>query len=153
MSSPPAPPKRRENVTNPAEQAHFPGRPPFGPPPQPGYQQQFGQAPVQPKKGFMGALFDFGFDNFIAPKLVKTIYIVLVIVLSLGAAIMAIGSITVMATGGGSGAILGLIGLVMTPVLWLLGLMIYRVSLELMVVAFKISEDLRAIRQGSGTLR
>lgn len=144
-------------MTNPAEQSHYAVAPPVGPPPQLRYQPQPGYpayADYPPEaartaKGFMGSLFDYNFDNFIAPKLVKAIYIVLVIVVSFGAAIMALGSIAAM-TSGGAGVLLGLLGLVMAPVLWLLGLMVYRVSLELMIVTFKISEDLRAIRTGSG---
>lgn len=138
-------------MTNPAEHNPFPGRPPFGPPA--GYQQPYDQPSAPTAKGFLGSLFDFEFDNFIAPMLVKTIYVVLVIVLSVGGLFMVFGSIVAMATGGGSGAVVGLIGLLMAPILWLLGLMVYRVSLELMVVMFKISEDLRAIRHGSGVLR
>ncbi|HXA59833.1 MAG TPA: DUF4282 domain-containing protein, partial [Streptosporangiaceae bacterium] len=103
-------------------------------------------------KGFLGSLFDFDFNNFIAPKLVKVIYIVLVIVLSIGGVIGAISAIGLMAAGGAA-VPLGLLMLVLTPVFWLLGLMIYRVMLELMIVLFKISEDIRSIRGTSGTLR
>jgi Domain of unknown function (DUF4282) len=115
------------------------------------YQQQPGYSSAQ-AKGFLGSLFDFGFNNFIAPKLVKAIYIVLVVVLSIGGVIEAIAAISLMASGGAA-VLLGLLLLVLTPVLWLLGLMIYRVMLELMIVLFKISEDLRSIRGTSGTLR
>ncbi|MCW2941004.1 MAG: hypothetical protein JWN00_3989 [Actinomycetia bacterium] len=115
------------------------------------YQQQPGYSSAQ-AKGFLGSLFDFDFNNFIAPKLVKAIYIVLVVVLSIGGVIGAIAAISLMASGGAA-VILGLLLLVLTPVLWLLGLMIYRVMLELMIVLFKISEDLRSIRGTSGALR
>jgi hypothetical protein len=115
------------------------------------YQQQPGYSSAQ-AKGFLGSLFDFDFNNFIAPKLVKAIYIVLVVVLSIGGVIGAIAAISLMAAGGAA-VLLGLLLLVLTPVLWLLGLMIYRVMLELMIVAFKISEDLRSIRGTSGALR
>jgi hypothetical protein len=115
------------------------------------YPQQPGYSSAQ-AKGFLGSLFDFDFNNFIAPKLVKAIYIVLVVVLSIGGVIGAIAAISLMAAGGAA-VLLGLLLLVLTPVLWLLGLMIYRVMLELMIVAFKISEDLRSIRGTSGALR
>ncbi|WP_158566800.1 DUF4282 domain-containing protein [Actinomadura craniellae] len=141
---------------------------PYGPgPQQPGWPQQPGQQyqhqqPGYPPpaaghrfandKGFFGALFDFSFDNFIAPKLVKFLYILLLILVTVGGLVYLVIGFTMLASGTDAGVLGGLLVIVLTPVIWLLSLMMYRVMLELMIVVFKISEDIKDIRD-SRTLR
>lgn len=126
------------------------------PGPQQPYQQSQYSPPAGPRtdstRGFFGSLFDFSFDNFIAPKLVKFLYVLLLILLTIGALVQVVGSFGMIASGQDGFVLLGLLWLVLAPVFWFLGLMIYRVMLELMIVIFKISEDLKDIRD-SRTLR
>lgn len=132
-----------------------PGQPGWQQPP-PGYPQGHYQPPAGPRydndKGFFGSLFDFSFDNFIAPKLIKFLYVLSLVLISLGAVFYVIFGFAMMASGSDSGAIVGLIAIVASPILWFLYVMGSRVWLELMIVVFKISEDLKDIRD-SRTLR
>lgn len=138
---------------------------PYGPGQPGGWQQQPGQPypqqqpyhpPAGPRydndKGFFGSLFDFSFDNFIAPKLVKFLYVLLLILFSLAAIVWVIFGFAAMASGDDSGAVGGLFIIVLTPIIWFLYVMISRVWLELLIVMFKISEDIKDIRD-SRTLR
>ena len=52
-----------------------------GPPP---YGQQPGAGGQPPRKGFFGSLFDFSFEHFVTPMLVKAVYIVAIVALGLG---------------------------------------------------------------------
>ncbi|REE96041.1 DUF4282 domain-containing protein [Thermomonospora umbrina] len=133
---------------------------PYGPGPgQPGgWQQQPQPYPPQPAyrppagprydndKGFFGSLFDFSFDNFVAPKLIKFLFVVNLILISLFAIIYVIAGFAFMASGTDSGAVGGLIIIIIAPIAWFLGVMATRVWLELLIVMFKISEDIKDIR-------
>jgi uncharacterized protein DUF4282 len=141
---------------------------PYGPGQPGGWQQPPGQQypqhpqhaayqpPAGPRydndKGFFGSLFDFSFDNFIAPKLVKFLYVLFLILISLGAIFYVIVGFGLMASGDDQGAIVGLLVILLSPVLWFLMVMGARLQLELVIVMFKISEDIKDIRD-SRTLR
>ena len=121
--------------------------PPYGPG-QPGVYQP----PVGPRydndKGFFGSLFDFSFDNFIATKLVKFLYVLTLILLSVAAIIYLIAGLVALGNGSGYGLLL----IVLAPVVWLFGLVVARLYLELVIVMFKISEDIKDIRD-TGAMR
>lgn len=138
---------------------------PYGPGQPGGWQQQPGQPypqqhgyqpPAGPRydndKGFFGSLFDFSFDNFIAPKLVKFLYVLALILISLFSVIYIIVGFAAMASGEDAGALYGLIIIIFTPIGWFLFVMGARLQLELVIVMFKISEDIKDIRD-SRTLR
>jgi hypothetical protein len=122
-----------------------PGPQPYPPQPQPGHYQP----PTGPRydndKGFFGSLFDFSFDNFIATKLVKFLYVLSLILFS----ITAIGYLIAGLVGLGNGESLGLLFIVLAPIIWLVGLILSRLYLELVIVMFKISEDIKDIRDSS----
>lgn len=126
-----------------------PGQP--YPPQHAGYQPPAGPR-YNNDKGFFGSLFDFSFDNFIAPKLVKFLYVVSLILLSLVAIGYVIFGFAAMASGDSNGAVVGLLLIVAAPLVWFLYVMVTRVWLELLIVMFKISEDIKDIRD-SRTLR
>ncbi|MBA9003797.1 MULTISPECIES: DUF4282 domain-containing protein [Thermomonospora] len=114
----------------------------YGPPAGPRYDND---------KGFLGSLFDFTFDNFIAPKLIKFLYIVSLVLLTLLAMFYMVAGFTMMVNDEPS-AIIGLLVIILAPIGWFLYVMMTRVWLELMIVMFKISEDIKDIRD-SRTLR
>jgi hypothetical protein len=100
-------------------------------------------------KGFFGALFDFSFDNFVSTKFVKFLYVLSLILVSIGTIAFLISGLALI---GGGSAGPGLLLIILTPIFWLLGLLITRVWLERIIVLFKISEDIKDIRD-SGHVR
>jgi hypothetical protein len=141
--------------------------PPYGPGQPGGWQQPGPQSPYPPQmhpaypqppvgprydndKGFFGSLFDFSFDNFIAPKLVKFLYVLSLIVVSIAAIVFVIAGLV----GLGNGTPAGLLALILAPLVWLIYLVAARLWLEFFIVVFKISDDLKDIRDsGGGAMR
>lgn len=138
--------------------------PPYGPP-QPGGWQQPNPQPYPPQahpgyqppagprydndKGFFGSLFDFSFDNFITPKLVKFLYVLSLIIVSIAAIGLVIAGLVSL----GNGSPVGLLSIILAPLVWLIYLILARLWLELFIVIFKISDDLKDIRDSSSTMR
>jgi hypothetical protein len=117
---------------------HSYGQPPdFGPtPPRPG-------APSSRGKGFFADLFDFGFTDFVTPKVVKFVYVVVTIIIALAWIFYIILGFT-FSLGG------GLLVLVFGPIVALLWLLVCRITLELTMVIFQIGADLHAVRERGG---
>jgi Domain of unknown function (DUF4282) len=107
------------------------GRPAFA-------TQQF---PAAEPKGFLGALFDFSFTSFVTPKVVKVLYILIVVVVGLSAVGFAL---SVLATNVGLGLIVLLIG---APLYFLVVTALYRITLEFFMVIYRMAQDIRAIRE------
>ena len=121
---------------------------PAGQPGGPGGQPSAGrpsfatqQFPVAEPKGFLGALFDFSFTSFVTPKVVKVLYILIVVVVGLSALGFAL---SVLATNVGLGLIVLLIG---APLYFLVVTALYRITLEFFMVIFRMAQDIRAIRE------
>ena len=89
--------------------------------------QQF--AAAEPK-GFLGALFDFSFTSFVTPKVVKVLYILIVVVVGLSAVGFAL---SVLATNVGLGLIVLLVG---APLYFLVVTALYRITLEFFMVIY-----------------
>jgi hypothetical protein len=131
--------------------------PPYGPPggyqypPQPGpgaYPPPAGPV-LNNDKGFFASLFDFSFDNFVAPKLVKIMYVLSMIFATLYAILTLIAALTrATLVGGTSGSVTPflLITIIVAPIIWLVILIITRIFLEMAIVQFKISDDIKDIR-------
>jgi hypothetical protein len=99
--------------------------------------QQFSDA-----KGFVASLFDFGFTSFVTPKVVKVVYVLVMILLGLGGVASAIFAYEF------GGAIAGLATLVIiAPLVFFVYLSLWRIGLEIFVVVFRLAEDVRAIRE------
>lgn len=102
--------------------------------------------PARPKDadttGFLGALFDFGFTSFVTPKIIKVLYVLVMIgtvVSSLAFTIVAFKASTTF----------GIVALVFgDPLIILVVLAIVRIFLEFFVVIFRAAEDIRALRDG-----
>ncbi len=121
---------------------------PAGQPGRPGGQPSAGrpsfatqQLPVAEPKGFLGALFDFSFTSFVTPKVVKVLYVLIVVVVGLSALGFAL---SVLATSVGLGLIVLLIG---APLYFLVVTALYRITLEFFMVVFRMAQDIRAIRE------
>lgn len=84
----------------------------------------------------INALFEIGLDGLIAPRLVRFLHVVLVIMLTIGALVQIVGALGVIAGGDGK-ALVGLLWLLLAPAFWFLGLAIYRGLVELMLNVFR----------------
>jgi hypothetical protein len=113
--------------------------------PAPSRPQKPPKRPKMPKtpgqKGFVGSLFDFGFTSFVTPKIVKALYLIFTIWTFLWAlAFLDIG----IRYGHALGGFLTLV--IVDPVFVLASLGVFRVVLEFFMVAFRMQEDLKALR-------
>jgi Domain of unknown function (DUF4282)/zinc-ribbon domain len=98
-------------------------------------------------KGFLASLFDFSFQSFITAKLIKVLY-----------ALMTIGNVLFalffIVSGFNQSTEVGIVTLILSPLFFLLAMIYARVLLELIIVFFRIHEDVREInvRGGGGTV-
>ena len=92
-------------------------------------------------KGFLGALFDFGFTSFVTPKVVKALYMLIMIGTVVSALVFTIIMFRVSMPFG----ILTL--LIADPLFILIVMAIYRMILEFFVVVFRVAEDIHALRE------
>ena len=92
-------------------------------------------------KGFLGALFDFGFTSFVTPKVVKALYMLIMIGTVVSALVFTIIMFRVSTPFG----ILTL--LVADPLFILIVMAIYRMILEFFLVVFRVAEDIHALRE------
>jgi hypothetical protein len=119
------------------------GEPPQGPtePPHNPYTGGGGGGNSQPgggaapSKGFFGALFDFSFNTFITPMIVKAVYILSVVVLALLWLIFLVSAFTQSAGAGVVVLILGPIGVIIY-------LAFIRMTLEFYLAIVRMSEDI-----------
>jgi Domain of unknown function (DUF4282) len=92
-------------------------------------------------KGFVGSLFDFGFNSFVTPKVVKVVYVLIM-------AGLALAEIGYLLFAFKESAIFGIISLlILCPLSFFVYLALWRILLELFIVIFRISDDLRSIRE------
>jgi hypothetical protein len=85
---------------------------------------------------FFQALFDFSFRDFITSKLIKSLFAFGVVV---GGIFSAINIITSFGKSIGAGFLM----LVLTPIVYLLGVIVLRIWLEFVMIIFKIEENTR----------
>ena len=91
------------------------------------------------EKGFLGALFDYSFSTLITPKIIRMVYIVVTVVAGLSSLALFINLATV---ADGDGAFLGMF---LAPALFLLYMIFARISLEMVIVVFRIGDHVRRI--------
>lgn len=92
-------------------------------------------------RGFLGALFDFGFTSFVTPKVIKVLYMLIVIGTVVSALVFTIIAFK-------ASTVFGFLMLVFgDPLFILIVLAIYRIILEFFVVTFRVAEDIRALRE------
>src|SRR3984885_5302350 len=96
---------------------------------------------VAETRGFLGALFDFGFTSFVTPKVIKVLYLLIVIGTVVSALVVTIIAFK-------ASTVFGILMLVFgDPLFILIVLAIYRIILEFFVVTFRVAEDVRALRE------
>jgi small-conductance mechanosensitive channel len=84
-------------------------------------------------KGFFAALFDFSFKDFITTKVIAVLY-------GLGMLIAAIAAIGAIVAGFLSGVCGGIAAIILSPIIFLIWVIFYRVWLEVIVILFRIEE-------------
>lgn len=94
-------------------------------------------------KGFLGTLFDFSFSEFITTKVIKFLLALALVVNAIFTIVFIIGAFRV-------GWLGGVIVLILSPLLYLVLMLFSRIYLELIIVIFRIAENLIAIREKLG---
>ena len=95
---------------------------------------------MREKKGFLGALFDFSFSEFITVKLIKILYILGIIFSTIVAIIFIVSGFNI-STG------VGIIFLILSPIIFLLYVILIRIWLEIIIVVFKIAENTKQLAE------
>lgn len=85
-------------------------------------------------KGFFTTLFDFSFSEFIVPKIIKILF-------GLGILAAAIASIGIIVNGFHAGFFGGLLSIILSPVFFVIGVILVRVYLEVVMVLFRIADN------------
>ena len=89
-------------------------------------------------KGAFATLFDFSFTSYITTKVIKVLY-------AIGIIAAAIGAIAFIATGFSQSVALGVLFLIISPIIFLIYTLFVRVYLEIIIVVFRIAENVQAI--------
>lgn len=105
------------------------------PPPQEPYGQPATSDDWQPSRGFFGALFDFSFEHFVTPMIVKTFYAL---------AIVGLGIVWVfqVVSASSESPAFAMVILLLGPLLIVLYLCLIRMTLELFIAVTRMSQDI-----------
>jgi len=103
-----------------------------------------GMSQAADARGFLSALFDFSFTSFVTTKIIKALYVLILVVASLVALFYTIVAFRL-------GTVFGFLTLVIGDPLYIIIVMAFwRLILEAFVVVFRMAEDVRAIRERGG---
>jgi hypothetical protein len=91
-------------------------------------------------KGFLSALFDFSFTSFVTTRIIKVLYVLILILTCLSALVFTFSSFKVNATFGFLVLVIG------DPLFILIVMGFWRLIMEAFIVVFRISEDVRELR-------
>ena len=95
-------------------------------------------------RGFLSALFDFSFTSFVTTRIIKVLYVLIMILTVLSALVLHGHRFKV-------SALFGFLTLVIGDPLFIIIVMAFwRLVLESFVVRFRIAEDVRALRERGG---
>ena len=109
---------------------------PYAQQPDPYGQQYGGPGGQPPRKGFFGSLFDFSFEHFVTPMLVKVVYILAIVGMALAWLFWVVAAFTQ----GGAG--FGVAVLVLGPIAGLVYLCLIRMTLEFYIAITRMSQDI-----------
>ena len=94
-------------------------------------------------QGFLGSIFDLSFTEFITIRIIKFLFI-------LGIIFAAIGTLLLIVTGFSNGIGVGILSLVLSPLIFLVYVLLARVWCEMIIVMFRIAENTgRLVEQGN----
>jgi hypothetical protein len=93
-------------------------------------------------KGFFGALFDMSFSTWVTVRIIKVLYWLGLILLGLMTVMVFVG----LAVESAAQAVLGLI---LAPIIFLIGAILLRVYLEVIIVLFRIADHTAEIAAAS----
>ncbi|WP_402469271.1 DUF4282 domain-containing protein [Isoptericola aurantiacus] len=170
--NPPTPPGRPEDPygqeperPTPPQQPYQPPQQPYQPPQEPYQQQAGGQQPPgqQPfyanaassaagvarddTKGLLGSLFDFSFNNYVTPKIVKIVYVIVTILIAIWWVIAFIASFVTLFS---DQWYIGLLGILFSWIVALVYLAIWRIGLEVFQAVVNISEKVNHYARRDG---
>ena len=95
-------------------------------------------------KGLLKSLFDFQFTSLITIRIIRFVYALMVILYTVGAVFFFIASLA-------SGSAVGILSaFIVLPLAYLVYLILTRIWMEILIVVFRIGDDIHAIRQGGG---
>ena len=92
-------------------------------------------------KGLLKSLFDFQFTSLITVKIIRFVYALIVILYSIGAIFFFAAAVS---RGGAAGI---LTGFILVPLGYLVYLILTRIWMEILIVVFRMGDDVHAIRQ------
>jgi hypothetical protein len=118
------------------------------PPPQgapPGFQPPAAPSPEDAKSFFAG-LFDFSFTNLITPKVIKFLYGLFLILWALGI-LGGLGMVVITLFQGE--IIAAFVALILLPIIAVLYLVMIRMYHELIIIAFKMAQNLEQIKNNT----
>jgi hypothetical protein len=95
-------------------------------------------------KGFLGTLFDFSFSSFVTTRIIKVLYVLIMILTVITALVYTVVAFRISATFGFLTLIIG------DPLFIIIVMAFWRLILEAFMVVFRIAEDVRAIRERGG---
>ena len=130
-AGPPAGPPPGPQGGQPEPPHHEPQQPHGGPG---GYVTSGGEALADSSTGFFPALFDFSFNTFVTPKIVRIVYVLAVVWAGLGYLFAVIG-------GFASSITTGLVALIFGPIFAIIWLAVVRIGLEFGISVVRMSED------------
>lgn len=87
-------------------------------------------------KGFIGALFDLSFTTFVTPMIIKTVYVIGLVLIGLATIFFALSGFF------GDSPALGIVTLIIGPVVGLLYLCFFRMMCEFYLAITRMSEDI-----------
>ena len=102
--------------------------------------RQPGPRQAADSKGFLSALFDFSFTSFVTTKIIKVLYVLILILTCLSALVFTFSSFRVNTTFGFLVLVIG------DPLFILIVMGFWRLIMEAFIVVFRISEDVRELR-------
>jgi len=100
-----------------------------------------GMSQAADARSFLSALFDFSFTSFVTTKIIKILYVLILVMTSLSALIFTISAFRLSA---GFGLVTLIIG---DPLFIIIVMALWRLVLESFIVRFRIAEDVRALRE------
>ena len=92
-----------------------------------------------PHKGFFGALFDMSFSEFVTTKLIKLLYIILLLLIAIALVVAEISGLVTLFRHGTF--LQGLLLVVIAPLGALLYVIVARMWMEIVIVLFRIAEN------------